>query len=214
MLKVGLTGGMGSGKSTVARRFAELGAVIIDADQIARDVVEPGEPALAELAEAFGEGILFDDGSLNRGELAKRAFVSAEKTELLNSITHPRIEQRTEEQFNAAGDAIIVFDSPLLIEMGQSEAQDLVVVVHTPVEVRLDRLVESRGVDREDAKQRIAKQISDDKRLQFADVVLENSGTEEDLVRQVDRIWERIIQPLNQIRQLQAGQQDNPVAAQ
>ena len=205
MLKVGLTGGMGSGKSTVARRFAELGAVIIDADQIARDVVEPGEPALAELAEAFGEGIVLDDGSLNRGELAKRAFVSAEKTELLNSITHPRIEQRTEEQFNAAGGAIIVFDSPLLIEMGQSEAQDLVVVVHTPVEVRLDRLVESRGVDREDAKQRIAKQISDDKRLQFADVVLENSGTEEDLVRQVDRIWERIIQPLNQIRQLQAG---------
>lgn len=214
MLKVGLTGGMGSGKSTVARRFAELGAVIIDADQIARDVVEPGEPALAELAEAFGEGILLDDGSLNRGELAKRAFVSAEKTELLNSITHPRIEQRTEEQFNAAGDAIIVFDSPLLIEMGQSEAQDLVVVVHTPVEVRLDRLVESRGVDREDAKQRIAKQISDDKRLQCADVVMENSGTEEDLVRQVDRIWERIIQPLNQIRQLQAGQQDNPAAAQ
>lgn len=212
MLKVGLTGGMGSGKSTVARRFAELGAVIIDADQIARDVVEPGEPALAELAEAFGEGILLDDGSLNRGELAKRAFVSAEKTELLNSITHPRIEQRTEEQFNAAGDAIIVFDSPLLIEMGQSEAQDLVVVVHTPVEVRLDRLVESRGVDREDAKQRIAKQIGDDKRLQFADVVLENSGTEEDLVHQVDRIWERIIQPLNQIRQLQAGQQDNPAA--
>lgn len=212
MLKVGLTGGMGSGKSTVARRFAELGAVIIDADQIARDVVEPGEPTLAELAEAFGEGILLDDGSLNRGELAKRAFVSAEKTELLNSITHPRIDQRTEEQFNAAGDAIIVFDSPLLIEMGQSEAQDLVVVVHTPVEVRLDRLVESRGVDREDAKQRIAKQISDDKRLQFADVVLENSGTEEDLVRQVDRIWERIIQPLNQIRQLQAGQQDNPAA--
>ena len=212
MLKVGLTGGMGSGKSTVARRFAELGAVIIDADQIARDVVEPGEPALAELAEAFGEGILLDDGSLNRGELAKRAFVSAEKTELLNSITHPRIEQRTEEQFNAAGDAIIVFDSPLLIEMGQSEAQDLVVVVHTPVEVRLDRLVESRGVDREDAKRRIAKQISDDKRLQFADVVLENSGTEEDLVRQVDRIWERIIQPLNQIRQLQAGQQDNSAA--
>lgn len=203
---------MGSGKSTVARRFAELGAAIIDADQIARDVVEPGEPALAELAEAFGEGILLDDGSLNRGELAKRAFVSAEKTELLNSITHPRIEQRTEEQFNAAGDAIIVFDSPLLIEMGQSEAQDLVVVVHTPVEVRLDRLVESRGVDREDAKQRIAKQISDDKRLQFADVVLENSGTEEDLVRQVDRIWERIIQPLNQIRQLQAGQQDNSAA--
>ena len=213
MLKVGLTGGMGSGKSTVARRFAELGAAIIDADQIARDVVEPGEPALAELAEAFGEGILLDDGSLNRGELAKRAFVSAEKTELLNSITHPRIEQRTEEQFNAAGDAIIVFDSPLLIEMGQSDAQDLVVVVHTPVEVRLDRLVESRGVDREDAKQRIAKQISDDKRLQFADVVLENSGIEEDLVRQVDRIWERIIQPLNQIRQLQAGQQDNPAAA-
>ena len=198
---------MGSGKSTVARRFAELGAVIIDADQIARDIVEPGEPALAELAEAFGEGILLDDGSLNRGELAKRAFVSAEKTELLNSITHPRIEQCTEEQFNAAGDAIIVFDSPLLIEMGQSDAQDLVVVVHTPVEVRLDRLVESRGVDREDAKQRIAKQISDDKRLQFADVVLENSGTEEDLVRQVDRIWERIIQPLNQIRQLQADQQ-------
>lgn len=199
---------MGSGKSTVARRFAELGAVIIDADQIARDIVEPGQPALAELAEAFGKDILLDDGSLNRAELAKRAFVNAEKTELLNSITHPRIEQLTEQQFREAGDAVIVFDSPLLIEMGQSEAQDLVVVVHTPVDVRLERLVESRGVDREDAKKRIAKQISDQKRLQFADVVLENSGTQEDLVHQVDRIWERIICPLMQIRQ-QVGLQDS-----
>lgn len=203
MLKVGLTGGMGSGKSTVARRFAELGAVIIDADHIARDIVEPGEPALSDLAEAFGADVLLADGSLNRAELAHRAFVSAEQTERLNNIMHPRIAQRTEEQYIAAGDAIIVYDSPLLIEMGLSEAQDVVVVVHTPVDVRLDRLVEHRGVDREDAKQRIAKQISDQKRLQFADIVLENSGTPEDLVDQVDRAWNRLILPLAKIRETQ-----------
>lgn len=203
MLRVGLTGGMGSGKSTVARRFAELGAVIVDADQIARDIVEPGEPALKDLAEAFGGDILLPDGSLNRAELARRAFVSAEETERMNAIMHPRIEQRTKEQFLAAGDAIIVYDSPLLIEMGQSEAQDVVVVVHTPVDVRLARLVQYRGIDREDAEHRIAQQIDDQKRLQFADIILENSGTPKDLIKQVDRTWSRLILPLAKIRETQ-----------
>lgn len=203
MLKVGLTGGMGSGKSTVARHFAQLGATILDADRISREIVEPGQPALEELAEAFGREILLSDGSLNRGELAQRAFATEAQTHRLNAITHPRIAERTRQLYLAAGDGIVVFDSPLLIEMGQDEAQDVVVVVYAPVDIRLDRLTASRGVDREDAKRRIAKQLSDQERLRSADIVLENSGSYEHLVEQIDRVWTRIIEPLARYREFQ-----------
>ncbi|ALA67549.1 dephospho-CoA kinase [Corynebacterium lactis] len=195
MLKIGLTGGMGSGKSTAAARLAELGATIIDADQVAREVVEPGQPALAELAAEFGEDILFADGSLNRGLLAERAFASESATAALNAITHPRINVRTAELYDAVGDAIVVYDMPLLIEKGLDADQDLVIVVHAPVQQRLDRLVNSRGVNREDAARRIAAQVDDATRLSKADIVLDNSAGREELIRQVDAAWKERILP-------------------
>lgn len=193
MFILGLTGGIGSGKSTVSRIFANHGAQIVDADLIAREIVEPGEPALAELAAAF-PGILHDDGTLNRAELARQAFVSAEKTAVLNGITHPRIRERTEQvlaaaKANAGADAVTVYDMPLLIENGETDRVDLVVVVDVPDELRVQRLVEHRGVDEDDARRRIQQQIDRDTRLAAADIVLDNSGTLEDLEGQVDELW-------------------------
>ncbi|WP_295646641.1 dephospho-CoA kinase [uncultured Corynebacterium sp.] len=194
MLKVGLTGGIGSGKSTAASRLQELGATIIDADQVAREIVEPGQPALTELAEAFG-GILNDDGSLNRGELARQAFASSEATEKLNSITHPRIRERTQELFADAeesGADVVVYDMPLLIENGEYKQMDHVLVVDAPDDVRVERLVNQRGLDEGDARRRIAAQIDRETRLQAADTVLDNGGGREELIAQVDRFWETI----------------------
>nr|WP_120492188.1 dephospho-CoA kinase [Corynebacterium lactis] len=195
MLKIGLTGGMGSGKSTVAARLCELGATVIDADRIAREIVEPGQPALAELAEEFGGDIITDSGELDRALLARRVFASESATATLNAITHPRIAARTQELYDAAGDGIVVYDMPLLIENGLDADQDLVLVVHAPVELRLDRLVNSRGVDREDAARRIAAQVDDATRIAKADVVLDNSGTKEELIAQVDKAWKERILP-------------------
>lgn len=198
MLKVGLTGGMGSGKSTVAARLAQLGATVIDADAIAREIVEPGQPALAELAERFGEEILTDDGALDRAELARRAFVDAESTEALNAITHPRIAERTAEYYRQAAAAaapVVVYDMPLLFEKGLEADQDLVLVVHAPEELRIQRLVESRGVDREDAARRIAAQLDDATRIAKADVVLDNTASVAKLQAQVDRAWRDEIEP-------------------
>lgn len=198
MLKVGLTGGMGSGKSTVAARLAQLGATVIDADAIAREIVEPGQPALAELAERFGEEILTDDGALDRAELARRAFVDAESTEALNAITHSRIAERTAEYYRQAAAAaapVVVYDMPLLFEKGLEADQDLVLVVHAPEELRIQRLVESRGVDREDAARRIAAQLDDATRIAKADVVLDNTASVAKLQAQVDRAWRDEIEP-------------------
>ena len=189
MLKVGLTGGMGSGKSSVARRLRELGCVIVDADAIAREIVEPGQPALRELVDAFGPDIVDADGRLLRSRLANRAFTSKEKTALLNAITHPRIAERTAERFAEAGPRdIVVHDMPLLVENDLAADCHIVLVVDAPVDVRVKRLVESRGVDEADARRRIAAQISDEERLAAADVVIDNSGTEQALITQVDNI--------------------------
>lgn len=194
MLKIGLTGGIGSGKSTVASRLHELGARVIDADQVAREIVEPGQPALADLAEAFG-GILAEDGSLNRAELARQAFATPEATEKLNTITHPRIRERTQELFLKAeeqGVEFLVYDMPLLIENGEYKQMDHVVVVDAPDDVRVDRLVNQRGLDEGDARRRIAAQIDRETRLKAADTVLDNGGERENLIAQVDRFWETI----------------------
>lgn len=191
---IGLTGGIGSGKSTVSARLAELGATVVDADLIAREVVEPGEPALAELGEAF-TGVIRPDGTLDRAELARQAFASQQGTETLNSITHPRIHERTLQQFEdarAADVPVLVYDMPLLIENGETETVDTVLVVDAPDDVRIARLVESRGLDEDDARRRLAAQVDRQTRLAAADVVLDNSGDLEALVAQVDAFWDEV----------------------
>lgn len=191
MITIGLTGGIGSGKSTVSSRLAELGAFIVDADLVAREIVEPGQPALAELADAF-DGVLNPDGTLNRAELARQAFATPEATEKLNAITHPRIRARTEELFKQgreSGAQVLVYDMPLLIENGEVDKVDHVLVVDAPDELRIDRLVQHRGLDEDDARRRIAAQIDRVTRLNAADTVLDNSGTVEQLLEQVDGFW-------------------------
>ena len=191
---IGLTGGIGSGKTTVAERLRQKGAFIVGADKVAREVVEPGQPALAELAEAF-DGVITAEGVLDRAELARQAFATPEATQQLNNITHPRIRERTDELFATAreeGREVVVYDMPLLIENGETEAVDTVLVVDTPDETRVSRLVDSRGLDEDDARRRIAAQIDRDTRLAAADVVLDNSGDVEALIDQVDRFWEQV----------------------
>lgn len=191
MITIGLTGGIGSGKSTVSSRLAELGAFIVDADLVAREIVEPGQPALAELAEAF-DGVLNPDGTLNRAELARQAFATPEATEKLNAITHPRIRARTEELFKQgreSGAQVLVYDMPLLIENGEVDKVDHVLVVDAPDELRIDRLVQHRGLDEDDARRRLAAQIDRATRLNAADTVLDNSGTVEQLLEQVHGFW-------------------------
>lgn len=195
MLKIGLTGGIGSGKSTVSKRLDELGAFVVDADKIAREIVEPGEPALAELAEAF-EGVVLEDGTLNRQELARQAFATPEATQKLNSITHPRIRERTNELFHEAeleGEKVLVYDMPLLIENGEADRVDHVLVVDAPDEVRVQRLVEYRNLDEDDARARIKAQIDRETRLAVADTVLDNGGEIEELLEQVDRFWAEVV---------------------
>ncbi|MEO5311022.1 dephospho-CoA kinase [Corynebacterium sp. c24Ua_83] len=194
MITIGLTGGIGSGKSTVSSRLAEHGAFIVDADLVAREIVEPGQPALAELADAF-DGVLNPDGTLNRAELARQAFATPEATEKLNAITHPRIRARTEELFKQgreSGAQVLVYDMPLLIENGEVDKVDHVLVVDAPDELRIDRLVQHRGLDEDDARRRIAAQIDRATRLNAADTVLDNSGSLESFLEQVDGFWDGI----------------------
>ena len=186
---VGLTGGIGSGKSTVAGLLVARGAAVVDADAIARMVVEPGRPALAALAEAFGPEILRSDGSLDRAALAERAFVSEETKKKLEAITHPAIAEEFLAQIAAAPpDGIVVHDVPLLVESTRGYDYGAVIVVETPKELRLERLV-ARGVPRDDAERRMAMQASDEERRKVATWVIDNSGDLAHLERQVDAIW-------------------------
>jgi len=178
-----------SGKSTVAAMLRDQGIRVVDADQIAREVVEPGQPALAELVEVFGQDILNDDGSLNRQELANRAFATEEATNALNTITHPRIEQETQRQFDLAAaekENFLVYDMPLLVERGLHEEMDMVIVVHTDIEERVRRLVEHRGLDEDDVRRRMSHQVDDVTRLASADVLIDNNGSVDHLRKQVD----------------------------
>lgn len=189
---VGLTGGIGSGKSTVAGILTQRGSVVVDADAIARMVVEPGQPALGELAEAFGPEILRPDGSLDRAALAGRAFVTDETRKQLEAITHPAIAKEFLAQIAAAPPGgIVVHDVPLLVESTRGFEYDAVIVVEAPMELRLDRL-EARGIPRADAERRIALQASDADRRAVATWVLDNSGDLAHLEGQVDAIWPEI----------------------
>jgi dephospho-CoA kinase len=189
---VGLTGGIGSGKSTVARMLVERGAVVVDADQIAREVVEPGQPALAALVEAFGPEILRPDGSLDRTELAARAFVSDETRKQLEAITHPAIGEEFLRRVAAApADGIVVHDVPLLVESTRGYDYGAVIVVEAPKELRLLRL-EARGVSRADAERRMALQAGDEDRRKVATWVIDNGADLNHLQRQIRAIWPQL----------------------
>ncbi|MEV5739451.1 dephospho-CoA kinase [Microbispora rosea] len=191
MLRVGLTGGIGSGKSEVSRRLAARGAVVVDADKIAREVVEPGTPGLAEIVEAFGEDILRPDGTLDRERLGAIVFADAEKLKVLNGIVHPKVGERSERlQREAPDDGVVVYDVPLLAENNLAPLYDVVIVVDTPDEVRLERLLRFRGMPEADARARIAAQASREDRLRIADIVIRNEGSLDDLEAQVDKIWQ------------------------
>lgn len=195
MLFVGLTGGIGSGKSTVAALLAAKGAVIVDADAVARSVVEPGTPALAQLVERFGPEILAGDGSLDRQALANVAFADDESRAALEEITHPAInEEFMRRMTEAPKDAVVVCDVPLLAESTAAQARGypVVVVVEAPPDVRLDR-VEGRGVPRDDAERRIAAQASDEERRALATHVVDNSGDLAALQHQVDELWDDLL---------------------
>lgn len=191
MLLVGLTGGIGSGKSTVAALLADRGAVIVDADQVARDVVEPGQPAFERLVERFGPEIVGADGRLDRPKLAEIAFATEEATAELNAITHPAVgEEFLRRMTSVPGDAIVVCDVPLLVESetARSRGYEFVIVVEAPRELRLERL-EGRGVPRPDAEARMAKQATDEERRAIATYIVDNSADREALERQVHEIW-------------------------
>jgi dephospho-CoA kinase len=189
MLMVGLTGGIGSGKSTVAGLLARRGAVVVDADAIAREVVEPGTPALAKLVEQFGPSILQADGSLDRPALAAVAFVDDEHRKQLEAITHPAIgEEFLRRVAEAPPRAVVIHDVPLLVESKRGFEYAAVIVVEAPLDTRLDRL-EERGVARDDARRRIDLQATDEERRKVATWVVDNAGDLAALERQVADIW-------------------------
>jgi dephospho-CoA kinase len=195
MLRIGLTGGIGAGKSTVSSTFSELGAVVVDGDVISREVVEPGTDGLARLVEAFGADILLPDGALNRPALAAIAFSDEDKRKTLNGIVHPLVGARREELINAAAeDAVIVEDIPLLVESQMAPFFPLVIIVNADADVRVKRLIEYRGFSEDDARARIAAQATEEQRRAVADVWLDNPGEADDLKQRARTLWhERIV---------------------
>ncbi|AIA02966.1 dephospho-CoA kinase [Streptomyces noursei] len=193
MVKVGLTGGIGAGKSAVSRLLASYGAVIVDADKIAREVVEPGTPGLAAVVAEFGADVLTSDGTLDRPKLGALVFSDPEKLRALNAIVHPLVGARSAELEASAGtDAVVVHDVPLLTENGLAPLYDLVVVVDATPETQVDRLVRLRGMTPDEAAQRMAAQASRKERLAVADLVIDNDGPLEALEPQVREVWERL----------------------
>ena len=196
MLRIGLTGGIGAGKSTVSSTFAECGGVIVDGDVISREVVQPGTQGLAALVDHFGHDILLSDGALNRPALAAKAFGDEEQRAKLNAIVHPLVATRRAEIVAAVSeDQVIVEDIPLLVESQMAPLFPLVVVVHADPDVRLNRLIGIRGMDEADARARIAAQATEEQRRRVADVWLDNSGTEGRLVEQARELWYQRILP-------------------
>ena len=195
---IGLTGGIASGKSTIARRLAEHGAVHVDADAVAREVVEPGEPVLDAIRARFGDGVIRPDGTLDRPALGAIVFGDEAARLDLNEITHGAIARRTRQRFAEAeaadANAIVVYDVPLLVEGGMTRepAFDLIVVANAPAAVRRQRLIEERGMDPAEADRRIASQTTDAARLAVADVVIDTAGTLEQTIEGADELWHRL----------------------
>lgn len=192
VFRLGLTGGIGSGKSTVSALLAERGATIIDYDQLARDVVEPGTPALRAIAERFGDGVIAADGTLDRPALGSIVFADDAARVVLEAITHPAIREQALAREAAVSDGVIVHDHPLIVEMDMASHFDLVVVVDVPEEIQLDRLVTLRGMSEEEARGRLAAQASRQERLAIADVVIDNTGSIAALEARVDDLWQRL----------------------
>lgn len=196
MLRIGLTGGIAAGKSTVAAMLRERGAVVIDHDEIAREVVAPGTLGLDRVVERFGEGVLAPDGSLDRAALGHIVFNDLQARADLGALLHPEIARVSAEReamaVAADGDALVVHDIPLLVETGQAEAHHIVVVVHAPADLRIRRLVEERGSSLPDARRRIAAQATDEERAAAADVLIDGAGSADDLRAQVDELWDRL----------------------
>ena len=193
MLKIGLTGGIGSGKSTVASQFAGLGAVVIDADAVAREVIEPGTAGFRRVVDRFGPGILRPDGAVDRPKLARQVFADHGALADLNAIVHPLVAGRSAELMAAAADReVVVYDVPLLVENQLQDEYDAVVVVEAPLELRLRRLVD-RGLSVDEARARIARQASDADRRTVATIVLRNGGSVDELTAQVTAAWHRLV---------------------
>lgn len=193
---IALTGGIASGKSTIARRLAERGAVVVDADQIVRDVQAPGTPVLAAIAKHFGADVIAADGALDRAALGAKVFADAEQLAQLNAIVHPAVRAESQRRFDAAMSAdpttVVVYDVPLLVEARVDDPWDLIVVAHAPADERRRRLVELRGMEEDAAQARIDAQVSDERRLAVADVVIDTAGTLAQTLSQTDDLWERI----------------------
>ncbi|MBA3719012.1 MAG: dephospho-CoA kinase [Nocardioidaceae bacterium] len=193
MLRVGLTGGIGSGKSEVSRRLAAHGAVVVDADLLAREVVEPGTAGLAEVVAQLGPEVLAPDGTLDRAGVGRRVFDDDEARRRLEAVIHPRVRQRAAEiERRAADGAVVVHDIALLVETGQQDDFEVVVVVDAPDDVRTERLVSVRGMDADEARLRIAAQASRERRLAAADEVVDNGGDRSALDAQVEALWQRL----------------------
>ncbi|MFI1764923.1 dephospho-CoA kinase [Streptomyces sp. NPDC020800] len=194
MLKVGLTGGIGAGKSEVSRLLVEHGAVLIDSDRIAREVVEPGTPGLAAVVEAFGEGVLAADGSLDRPRLGSIVFADPDRLAVLNSIVHPLVGDRSRAlESAAADDAVVIHDVPLLTENRLAPLYDLVIVVDASPENQLDRLVRLRGMTEEDARARMVAQASREQRREIADIVIDNDVPLDALRKRVAEVWDELV---------------------
>jgi dephospho-CoA kinase len=198
MLRVGLTGGIGSGKSTVARRLGELGAAVVDADVVAREIMEPGQPVLEQVRRRFGDEVIRADGTLDRAGLAGIVFTDPAALAALDALTGPAIGERIAQLRDAVPDGVItVHDMPLLVERGLWVGEHVSIVVETDLETRVGRLVEQRGLDEHDVRNRMTAQASDAERRAACDVVLSNDGSREDLVADVDRLWEARLHPWN-----------------
>lgn len=196
---IALTGGIASGKSTIARRLAEHGAVVVDADQIVRDVQAPGSPVLDQISATFGPSVIADDGTLDRAALGATVFGDSALLSQLNAIVHPAVRAESQRRFDEAfaddPDAVVVYDVPLLVEARVDDPWDLIVVAHAPASERLRRLIELRGMDEQRARERIDAQVSDERRLAIADVVIDTSDTLTSTHEQTDALWERIRRP-------------------
>ncbi|NLB47217.1 MAG: dephospho-CoA kinase [Microbacteriaceae bacterium] len=196
MKLIALSGGIASGKSTVARRLAELGAHHIDADALAREAVAVGSAGLEQIYEYFGADVISADGSLDRARLGSRVFENADELQALNSIVHPEVRRLANERLSSIREqnesAVVIYDVPLLVEAGVDLPWDLVVITEAPVEERIRRMVELRGMSEEDAKQRLSNQADDAARRAIADVIIDTGSSLDDTLRQTEALWHQV----------------------